>query len=198
MNVRMRALAGIVPAVVVASALAPTAAVAKTPMTKPMTRIVIAVSNCNGCRVSFTPGDEFNRPDLSTAPKRVRHGKVTFIEPTADILGLIIGVDDPGAVDTNARTFAVVRYRGQASGATIGAKRAAFEKRGFPCTAGTTKRVVHWRLKVDHFRAQDIGTKAWGYADRVYGSPGIARYGKAVRLWHGSLEMNGDTYCSQP
>ena len=159
------------------------------------TRLTISIRGCDGCHVSLVPGDEFL--SYKHIPRRatVAGGKVTFSVPTDETRGLEVTVDDPKAADVDAATYVVFRYQGQRAGTRVKARRSATEKKGFVCSAGTTRPTLHWTFRVVHYPVTGV-TGEKGYSDRIYGNPGVRKFGDLRPLHRGAFLMNGDNYCA--
>jgi hypothetical protein len=162
----------------------------------PRVTVVIAVDDCEGCKLDVLRGDEWDwrakgvRGDLT-----VKDGKVTFTLPKAHTKGLVFGLHDPNAVDTHAVPIVVIRYASQKAGHAMGKKRAVRGRHAYFCTAPVRKATVHWHIRVAH-----VPVKGGGYDIRPFFSPGLRIYGTPMTLpkkARGGLQVNGDFYCKE-
>lgn len=153
-------------------------------------RIVITVSNCEGCHILAGRADEWNWASLGA--RVVRHGRVVFRVPQAKTLGMRFTVEDAHAAFTDAQPVAIIRYADQAAGERIGRARAVREGYGYVCTGAVSGASAQWHLRVAHVPVRG------GYDLRPYFTPGVASLGTPERLRRGGLGINGDFFCTPP
>lgn len=162
-------------------------------------KLVIAVDGCEACTVGLTRGDEWGWTAKGVRGDGVvSDGEVVFTLPHRQTKGLVVTVQDPDAVRTNAVPIAIIRYRGQAADETIGDSRATHARAARLCAAEVPGDVAQWSLRVAHVPGTDFVTGDPGYDIRPYFTPGVASFAdltKLARRDRGGVQVNGDFFC---
>ena len=176
----------------VCSATSAPAGATTTPL--PHTTVTVRVTGCNGCRVVASSWVHLRSSSWHSAPRVVRHGKVTFHPPTRRTTGLALTVLDMHAVNDGAVPIAVMRYASARAGHGVTARQAKRGTHGFVCWAGTSARRASFHLTVDRFPAVGLGGDH-GYGIRVYADPAVRTLGDRRTFHKGIYETQDQPLC---
>lgn len=168
------------------------------------TLLTLDVHHCDGCSITPVKAGDGSAPALWRGrTKKVRAGVVHWRVGVRRTVGMSFDIVDPNAVPLDSVTDIVVAYRGLAVGARVPAGVAARKKWANGCWAGTTRRSVTLRVRVEHFRGvSDLPPPITGYRIRPYlvrtaahlRIAGGARYS---RTFHGTIGNQDAYFCAK-
>jgi hypothetical protein len=167
------------------------------------TVLTLDVHHCGGCSVTPVKAGDGTVPVVWRGKtKKVRGGVVHWTVAIRHTVGMSFDIVDPNAVPLDSVTDIVVAYRGLDVGARVPAGVAARKKWANGCWAGTQRRSVTLRVRVEHFPGvSDLPPPTTGYRIRPYlvrtaahlRIAGGARYSGA---FHGTIGNQDAYFCA--
>lgn len=156
-----------------AAGAAPSATTAATTTAGPTTTVTLAVTGCNGCRVTPVWYPSASEPaDYWVGPTRsVRRGIVRFTIARRHTFGLSFRIRDPRAVRDRGVPVIVMRYGQRRAGSPVSARAARNATIAYHCYAGTRRDRIRIPVTVDRFRGRDSRTGELGHLIRPYADP---------------------------
>ena len=158
------------------------------------TIVSLRVKTCRHCPVylqqALTDGTYWKSP-----VHHVRGGRATFTVATRRTHGMSFVLDPRWANVTDAVTNVVTRYAGMSPGQRISNAKAAHEKRGTACWAGTSSHRVSLVVRAVKFKAKALGGGP-GHALRAWFNPMTTGTAPLMRTWRGTLGNQDAYYCS--
>ena len=168
------------------------------------TVLILNVHHCGGCSVTPVKAGDGTVPAVWRGKtKKVRGGVVHWTVAVGHTVGMSFDIVDPNAVPLDSVTNIVVAYRGLDVGARVPAGVAARKKLANGCWAGTQRRSVTLRVRVEHFPGvSDLPPPVTGYRIRPYlvrtaahlRVAGGARYSRA---FHGTIGNQDAYFCAK-
>ncbi|MDX6360778.1 MAG: hypothetical protein QOH37_3832 [Nocardioidaceae bacterium] len=117
------------------------------------TSLTLVVHGCDDCTIQPVRADSnATVPVWRGRMKKVRNGSVHWTVSIRHTVGMSFDINDPNAVNVGAMPDIVVAYRGLAVGDRVLAGVARHKKRANGCWAGTQKRAITLRVRVERFR----------------------------------------------
>ena len=169
------------------------------------TRTVLSlkVHHCDGCSITPVKAGDGSGPAVWRGrTKKVRDGVVNWRVAIQHTVGMSFDIVDPQAVPLDSVTDIVVAYRGLDVGARVPPGVAARKKWANGCWAGTQRRSMTLRVRVEHFPGvSDLPPPVTGYRIRPYlvrtahhlPIAGGAHYSKA---FHGTIGNQDAYFCA--
>jgi hypothetical protein len=162
--------------------------------TRPHTRLTLAVTGCDGCRLRLVQAID-GRPGVwQSGGRTVRHGSVAWTVPTSRTHGLSITVLAPWDGGAGYVPTVAFRYAGEHVGDRVTDAVAATERRVSACWAGTASSTARIAVTVVHARS----TNPPGHpirTPRAFTTVTQPWDGPMYRVWHGMSGTQDATYC---
>lgn len=156
------------------------------------TKVVLDVTDCEGCTVGLIRSRRNGTVAYDSPIKTVRNGRVTFTTPTRHTHGLLAIVQVP---DNDGPGLMVgFRYGGNRVGSNVGVRKVAGETTGFPCWAGTSRSRVTIPVRVHHFVPESDGEQPFYTA---WATKSQSTYPTAVEAYGGSMPAFDVLPCSR-